>query len=251
MTLFEIKSAAARYLEKDVDELIQNETDMGLVALNNIRSVAELSNDFNFTYKLLQLDVDGVTGGSLDSAVEYGDASIVPTTFQIKTIVDVGLFDIAGTFIPVDWTTSRDSLNIERLDTQIVLRYPTDAQVISSQPGRQRFVFSGNKVFYYPKTENLTFSLGIGAYTFTPDWTYDDINREPPDGVIPYNGPWTKHGSQYLLWSTVIHLNHLFKGFVFRQEGNLPPPQALADLGLDAMLKWDNFMFEQFRRHSR
>lgn len=251
MTLFEIKSAAARYLEKDVDELIQNETDLGLVALNNIRSVAELSNDFNFTYKLLQLDVDGVTGGSLDEAIEYGAPSLNPTTFQIKTIVDVGLFDVAGGFVPVDWTTFRDSLNTERLDTRVVLRYPTDAQVISSQPGQQRFVFSGNKVFYYPKTNNLTFTLGIGAYTFTPDWTVNDVNRDPPLGVTPYDGPWNQRGSQYLLWSTVIHLNHLFKGFVFRQEGNLPPPQTLADAGFDALLKWDNFMFEQFRRHSR
>ena len=89
VTLYEIKVAVAAYLEKVIDDLTQQDVDLGLIALNHVRQVAEMNNDFNFTRKLLQVTVDGVTGGSLDMATEYGDVSLEPVTYQVKTIVDV------------------------------------------------------------------------------------------------------------------------------------------------------------------
>ena len=250
MTLFEIKSAAASYLERTVNDLTQNDVDLGLVALNHVRQQAEQSNDFNFTRKLLQVTVDGVTGGSLDEAIEYGDTSPTPETFEVKTILDVGTFDTDGNFRPADWTTVGDSLNIQRQDSPYFApRYPTDAEAICGPIGQKRFQFSGNKVFFFPRTPNLVITLGIEAYTFTPDWTDEQIDPDTTDAV--YTGPWVKHGAQYLQWASVVHLNQLFKQFVFRQEGNLPPPEKLAELGLDAIQRWDTFMYEQFRRHSR
>jgi hypothetical protein len=247
VTLYEVKVAAASYLEKGVNDLIQHDVDLGLIALNHVRQVAELNNDFNFTRKLLQVEVDGVTGGSLDTAIEYGGDPLV--TYEVKTIVDVGTFDVDGNFRPSEWTTTSDSLNTQRLDSPYYTpRYPTDAQVVCGPIGQQRFTFSGNKVYFFPRTENLTITLGIEAYTFTPDWDENDVDR---DGTEVYSGPWTAKGSQYLQWASVIHLNHLFKGFVFRQEGNLPPPQTLADIALASLQTWDTFMYEQFRRHSR
>lgn len=251
MTLYEIKVAVAAYLEKVIDDLTQQDVDLGLIALNHVRQVAEMNNDFNFTRKLLQVTVDGVTGGSLDTAIEYGAADLNggPPTIPIKTIVDVGTLDTSGNFRPAEWTTTEDSLNRQRADSPYYTpRYPTDAQAICGPNGQQRFTFAGNKVFFFPKTTDLSLTVGIDAYTFTPDWTEDDVQRDSP---FVYDGPWTQRGSQYLLWATVIHMNHLFKGFVFRQEGNLPPPQVLADTGLASLQTWDTFMFEQFRRHSR
>lgn len=251
MTLEEIVSTAARYLEKSHDDLIIDEIDQGLIAVNHVRRVAEQTNDFNFTKRLLQLSVDGVTGGRLDEATEYGASETdCPTTFKIKTIVDIGIFDTDGNFLPVDWTTSGASLNTQRQDNYLAIpRVPTDAQALMGPFGQQRFVLSGNRIFLFPKATNLTITLGIDAYTFTPDWTDDDFDEDEPP--MEWEEPWLFHGSMYLQWASVIHLNHLFKGFVFRQEGNLPPPQTLADQGLDAMQRWDNFRFEQFRRHSR
>jgi hypothetical protein len=246
VTLYEIKSAVAAYLERGVNDLTQHDVDLGLIALNHVRQVAELNNDFNFTRKLLQVEVDGVTGGNLETAVEFGTTTPV---VAVKTVVDVGTFDVNGNFRPVDWTTTGDSLNIQRRDNPYYLsRYPTDAQVACGPIGGMRFTFSGNKVLLWPKTTNLSITLGIEAYTFTPDWTEDDVMR---DSLVVYDGPWTKRGSQYVQWASVIHLNHLFKGFVFRQEGNLPPPQTLADQGLLSLQNWDTFAYEQFRRHSR
>lgn len=253
MTLEEIVSTAARYLEKSHADLIIDEIDQGLVAINHVRRLAEQTNDFNFTKRLLTVAVDGVTGGRLDEAVEYGQSETdCPCKFQIKTVVDAGVFDTYGNFLPVNWTTASASLNTQRLDNYLAIpRIPTDGQALCGPFGQQRFVFSGNRVLLFPKPQSgeLTVTLGIDAYTFTPDWTEDDFDEDDPPQA--WEEPWLFHGAMYLQWATVVQLNHIFKGFVFRQEGNLPPPEKLRDEGLDAMQRWDNFRFEQFRRHSR
>lgn len=244
MTLKEIINAVAAYFEVAPTDFTINDVDLGLVALNQVRQNAEQQNDFNFTRKLLSVSVDGVTGGSLDTAVDY----VTGESLDIKTIVDVGVFDTDGNLRPVEWTTVGDSLNRERLDNPMyVPRVPTDAQAECGPIGQQRFLFSGNNVFYFPKTANTTFTLGIEAYTFSADWLDEDLD----DDCTDEGDPWLKRGSMYLQWATIIHLNQLKKTFVFRQEGNLPPPQALADLALSSLITSDNFKLEQFRRHSR
>lgn len=62
---------------------------------------------------------------------------------------------------------------------------------------------------------------------------------------------WTDYGSEYLIWASVSFLNNLFKSFVFRQEGNLPPPDKQAAIALEAFKQWDVFNYEQSRRHGR
>src|SRR4030095_7648172 len=100
MTLREIRNAAAAYLHRESSEFDVNDVDLGLIALNHVRMVAEQTNDFNFTRKLLQVSVDGVTGGSLDPSV--------------KTVIDVGTYDKDGNFMPAEWTTTADALNQSR-----------------------------------------------------------------------------------------------------------------------------------------
>lgn len=245
MTLYEIKATAAAYLKKETPDLTVNGVDLGLIALNQVRLNAELNNDFEFSRKLVTVSVDGVVGGTLDGAVAYGTEDVV----SVKSIVDVGLFDVETLdLLPVEWSTVSESLSRQRQENPFSIpRYPTDSQAESGPFGQRRFLFSGNKVFFYPKPiETETFTLGIEAYTFTTDWVDADLLAESVVGA-----PWSTKGQQYLLWGTVIQLNHLLKEFVFRQEGNLPPPQALADQGLANLISWDTFMFEQARRHGR
>jgi hypothetical protein len=236
MTLNDIRSAAAAYLHRTVTDFTINGVDLSLFALNQVRMAAELTNDFNFTRKTMQLTVDGVTGGSLSAATNGIGGT------EIKTVVDVGQFDKDGNLRPVEWTTVAAGLDVQRAESQYLFRYPTDGQVSSAQ-GMPRFVFSGDKVYLFPKAVGQTFPIGIEAYVFTPDWVVGDYTSTPV--------PWGTKGSQYLLWGTVIQLNQVYKDFVFRQEGNLPPPQVLADQGLQALLTWDIFKYEQFRRHNR
>lgn len=62
---------------------------------------------------------------------------------------------------------------------------------------------------------------------------------------------WLTYGHEFLLWGTIVHLNHLFKEFVYRQEGNLQPPEKLAAVALENFKSWDSVYFEQHRRHGR
>lgn len=80
------------------------------------------------------------------------------------------------------------------------------------------------------------YGTATGSYTVT-------------DGVE--ENEWLIQGEQYMLWNTIIHLNHKLKEFVPRTEGNLSPPAELAASGLQALKDWDTFQYEQFRRHGR
>jgi hypothetical protein len=247
MTLNEIRSSIATYLKRDVNELNVNDVDLGLVAMNQVRTNAELSNDFGFTQMLLTLSVDGVTGGSLDDVVEQGgDPEVHPT---IKTIIDVGTFDSNGVFVASEWTVAEDYNNrVRELNPYFVPRYPTDAQAVTGMYSGRGFVFAGNRVRFSQRAVGTVLNLGILAYVFTPDWSEADLDDA---NVDRYDNVWNRQGSEYLMWGSVIHLNHVHKEFVFRQEGNLPPPEKLAETALGNLVTWDNFRYQQFRRHRR
>lgn len=237
MTLAQILTAAASYLGKTTADLTVNSLDLGLLALNQVRTTAELSHDFEFNRKLVTVTIDGVTGGSLDAAVIYGTATAV----EPKSILEIGTFDELGNLRPIEWTTVAESL--ERQYNQVrpvTLRYPTD-QEASALVANTRVSLVGRNLFLVPKAVGAQLELGLEVYAMTAEWTSTSGSY----------APWTTKGSQFLLWQTVVHLNQLFKEFVPRQEGNLAPPKDLADEGLQALLTWDVMQFEQARRHAR
>lgn len=240
MTLREIKNAAASYLDREELDLNVNGLDLGLVAMNTVRREAEAVWDFEFQRRLVTVSVNGVTGGSLDSAVLYGTA----TSAEIKTVIDVGLFDEQGNLRPVEWTTVAESLERQRSENPFGSNlYLTDGEAESGPCGTGRFDFVGSTVYRFPKVSNATYTLGMEVYAGTTDWVASDLNSTV--------APWTTFGAPFLLWATVVELNHLFKAFVPRQEGNLPPPTQRAAAALDAFRQWDTSRFEQSRRHGR
>lgn len=242
MNLLEIKTEVANYFEIAVADLTKLSQDMFLVAANQVRRRAELLHDFEFSRKLATVTVNGVTGGSLDSAVLYGTATVV----DIKSVIEVGLFDQSNNLRPVEWTTVAESLERQRADNGYTApRYPTDGWFQSSPIGQQRFDFTGSTVYRFPKDESNNFTLGMEVYTFSTDWVAGDLSG------TPLTDTWTKYAAQYILWGTVVQLNHLFKEFVPRTEGNLAPPTALRDEGLEAFIAWDSARYEQNRRHGR
>lgn len=353
MTLLEIKTAVVNYFSSTtlmssgsplaLGDLTQNSQDLFLVAANQVRRTQEMSYDYEFTRKLATLTVNGVTGGVLSNAVAYGTS----TPIQIKSIIEVGMFDSVGNLRPVTWTTVAESLERQRTNNKggLFSRYPTDADLHSTARGEGRFDFAGSTVFRWPKDTTNNYSIGMEVYSVSDDWGVNDLavatiavvgvtgvtgvndtyyqhgtlngfpfyinvadSGTPP--AVPYfiwnNGTtwiispgdqvtltptnylsltstsqspvgsytghgtftgtsilalgvditstsniWTTYGSQYLQWAVIIQLNHLFKSYVFRQEGNLPPPEKLAAEGLDAFREWDTGRFETFRRHGR
>jgi hypothetical protein len=83
--------------------------------------------------------------------------------------------------------------------------------------------------------------VGVGSYTGTG--TAVLTNTDTTSDI------WLTKGSAYIQWATIVYLNNLCKEFVPRQEGNLPPPQTLADTALATFITWDIYKYEGFRRH--
>lgn len=336
-TLKDIKAAVAGYFGKVSSDLTVNGLDLFLSAANQVRRFAELHHDFEFQRTLVTLDVNGTTGGSLLDVENYYDKD---QGVDIKTIIDVGLFDTDGNLRPVRWDTATSSLRGGDLERLAIPRHPTDAQAITPWLGRlSRFVFVGNQVFAFPLSttgSSETFHLGLEVYNFSPDWVgtrsitvSGTTGSTDPNGVytqagryldapfylkstvgdmyaLYYTGSqwrvslaseiasgstdylsaagdssdapttgWTRHGGftgtisvafsnssdvdtlsdiwltkgeQYIQWGTIVQLNALYKNFVFRTEGNLPPPTDQRDAGLQALIEWDSYKLEQFRR---
>ena len=91
-----------------------------------------------------------------------------------------------------------------------------------------------------------------GAYVMHGSWTATASAGIAVVEMMPGSDTsdvWLTKGSQYLLWAGIVEINHLAKEFVFRQEGNLPPPEKLAETALETFRQWDSFKYEQSRRH--
>lgn len=222
MTLEKIIESAAAYLGTEPNEFNVGNVNLGLVALNQTRNFALLQHDFEFTRELAEITVNSVAGRSLE------DLTLLEGTTPVgyKTIMEIGGFTPDGTMVPVEWTTVAESLERQRF------KVPNN---------QNRVILSGERIRIHPWTEPTR--LWLEVYLMPAEWTEADLTLEFE--------PWTTKGQQFLLWQSVVHLNHLKKEFVFRQEGNLPPPEKLALEGLEAFKQWDTFKFEQFRRHFR
>lgn len=243
VTLTQLKTAAAAYLQCATTDFTVGGLDLWLLAANQTRILAESNFDFEFSRARFSLAVLTDAGASLSTATFVeGD---VPVTNDPTTIIDVTQADTDGNLRPVEWTTLAESNVRQRSDNPgYSVRYPTDGQALSSPNGRARLTFSGNWVRVFPRTTTSeTLTIYLEAYTKWADWVAGDLSTEVE--------PWSTVGQQFLLWGTIIHLNHLKKEFTPRTEGNLGPPTQLRDEGLETLKQWDAFRYEQFRRHQR
>jgi hypothetical protein len=346
MTLLELRSVIAGYLQKTVLDLTVNGVDLSLLALNQVRRGAEMLHDFEFTRKHISVTVDGISGGTLDDAILEGEP-----TCEVKTVIECGIYDDGFNLQPVEWTTVAESLERQRqLKPGFGPRYPTDWEAATwtgYYDSATRIAICGNDIWIVPVMgEHKLFDLEFEVYAFTPDWSdktdsvtvtgvlgmdyvdgtywpYGTYNGRPfyvnvanggippgtvaspqvrviwyrpgewiisavqwigqtpqsgnyqsmaattmyPSGTYQGHGAWAgngivsvqpgnsvtdiwlRHGAQYLMWAAIVQINHLCKEFVFRQEGNLPPPEKLAEVALETFRQWDAFKYEQDRRH--
>ena len=335
MTLLDIKTEVATYFQKAVADFTINGQDLFLAAANHVRRQAELAHDFEFLRKTVSVTVDGVTGGSLATAID----TVTGAAVTVKEVIDCGLADQFGNFVPTDWGPTANNLELQRQDNpRMFPRYPTDAVYLAYPRGLLRFNFSGDTVRRFPLTSeaaNESYTLLIECYSISADWTSGDFSNGDvtitgtgtPDYTGTYvaseslsggqrvyvketsaangalillfdgtfwqlfsafngqvgpvflspsatlaatytadNGAsgtmivaqtaetsdtWTTYGSQYLLWAIIVYMNHRFKQFVYRTEGNLPPPQQLRDEALNAFIEWDTDRYTKFRREYR
>jgi len=95
---------------------------------------------------------------------------------------------------------------------------------------------------YYQDTE-LTINGRFGTVSPTAD------SRELQISGNVWMAPYTDerdtdflldNGFEFMLWQTIIELNHIFLKFVARQEGTLGPPTAARDAAWEALVLWDS-----------
>jgi hypothetical protein len=344
VTLFELRSVIAGYLQKSVLELTVNGVDLSLMALNQVRRDAEMLHDFEFSRRHITITIDAVGGGTMEDAILEGQPSC-----EVKSVIECGIYDDLFNVAPVEWTTVAESLERQRqVKPGFGPRYPTDYEATTGyyDVGLTRIALCGNDIWLVPQgEEHKLIDLEFEVYAFTPDWSdktdsvkvvgvlgmdnvdgtywpYGTFNGRPfylnianggvaPGGATPaqraiwyrpgqwmitaaqwlgqtpltgnyqsmaattmypagsYVGHgtwagtgivevqvgnsvtdiWLRQGAQYLLWAAIVQINHLCKEFVFRQEGNLPPPEKLAEAALENFRQWDSFRYEENRRH--
>lgn len=201
MTILEIKTAAAALLSDSgqpitVADFTVGGQDVALLLLNQIRLQAEMLHDFNFQRKLLTMNVDSVAGGSLLTAVIKGTA----TTVDVKTVIEIGDFDLYGNFRPIEWTTAEEGQERMREENPYYgFRYPDDGQAVSWPLGRRRFVLRGDTIETWPTTQDpaQTLPIGIEAYIFSSDWTVNSntVTIAGGTGVTGVNTTYYRHGS--------------------------------------------------------
>jgi hypothetical protein len=343
MTLLQLRSMMAAYLQKSVPDLTINGADLSLLALNNVRRTAEMLHDFEFSRKHVTVTIEGMSGGTLDDVVQEGSP-----TCEVKSVIECGIYDDKFNVHPVEWTTVSESIERQRqMKPGFGPRYPSDGEATTGCYGMdlQRIAFCGNDIWCVPTGQRgQFFDLELEVYTFQQDWTstsdsviveqltnptnangsywpYGIYNQRPmyvnilygppaalyviwwdgggewrvtpmadlgnvsptnymamtattmvPGGAYVPKGTWTAtatagvamvemmpgsdtsdvwltKGAQYLMWGGIVEVNHLAKEFVFRQEGNLPPPEKLRDEALENFRQWDSFRYEENRRH--
>lgn len=341
MTISQLKALVASYFRKNVSDLTENGVDLFLLALNTVRLGAELNYDFEFTRRAVSVSVNGVNGGSLETAVLTGTS----TPVKVKQVIDLQLKDSAGNLFPVEWTTKVESLERMRNDMPYAgASYLFADDDNCGQQGEPRFEVSNQTIRHYPHTTSTeSETVYLEAYVFSPDWSsladyvvthvsgsttettkvvgdyellgsvfnnpayklimasqiqpflyfaedtgvwtcsfgtlidylanptlpnwvsasteilgdYVDANAITTGvinvsvGVDSRTDIWLTYGHEFLLWGVIVHLNHRFKEFVYRQEGNLMPPEKLAAVALENFKLWDSGYFEQHRRHGR
>lgn len=194
-TLLDIKTTVALNLGKTVSDLTVSGFDLGLVALNQVRRRAELAHDFEFSRKLISLAVNGSTGGNLSASVLKSDGV---TTVDIKTVLEVGVFDDDSNLRPIIWTTVAEGLERQRKDNSRVFsswRAPDQTQVTPN--GLYRAEFSGMNVFVWPKDSQNNYTLGMEVYAMQSPWTSADLTgviTVAGSATTAINGSYTNQG---------------------------------------------------------
>ena len=174
-----------------------------LDALNEARKYAERLHAFELNKKVLELS-------SVVGSVDWTSAKKVGTntTYSTRNVKKLWKRATNGglTEIPVEYKSLIDMANVVDETACIV--------------GTDLYVLPANTVAY---------TLQMDAYVWMADYT----TIAATDWMIT-------HGASFLFWKALQLLNHKFKEFVPRQEGNLAVSDNYVEAQLEALISLDN-----------
>ena len=227
MTVLQIKSLAAAYLETTVDDCIIGGADLLLDAINFARRQAEDLHDFHFAEATATLAIT-VTGKNLDLAAIGSE-----TPVKLKKI-DTVFLPVAGSELqPIEFI-SKDLWNM-RIEAAI------GRTSYSSTATLESLGFNQSWATAYQDGRNLY--LGpVTMFTFPVTATVDCVRFLPDYTASADTDAFTVNAPDYLVWSAVLEVNKKWKEFVSRQEGNLDEAAIMErkNAALASLIQWDN-----------
>lgn len=236
MKLDELESNVEKYLKNSTSDWSGEGFNMFITAANNARKRAEMNASWNHLLVNVELTVLGLSGVALDTAILTGDVSEDPPVVLINNIRR-GYLVNDGCEFPVDLVSKDKVVSDIRQEqhrmnsdwrfgvgTDPVTIWPSEVGIYPYMNRRTpvRLMRNGNQLFIYPLCDDTVSSLvHLDVYKWADDYPTTDYGDVEDWFLL--------RGTEYMMWSTIVELNHLMKEYVPREEGNLPTPTAFRD----------------------
>lgn len=243
MSIGTIKNEIAAYLQVAPSDLVINGVDLILRSLNNARKNAERLRDWNCEEVTVYGTAVAGVGEWMRTMQNVEDDEIVrlkqPETFYVvEGGYDVPLYHHSkkfGAVLGKEYNRDRRVGNNARYadDEGVGLRL---FQGTSRAEAMYEVFMRGPKYELMPNP-TVDKMVKVDGHMWLPDY----VNDEDTDFFV-------EDGYDFLMWSGVVQCNMHTRTFVFRQEGNLNPPEKARDEAFATLVEHDNFIVEVGRQ---
>lgn len=228
MNVGEIKKAVAAYLEKPVADFSKNGVDLLLIATNNARKFAERMHDFAHLHAYGKLILpSGESGVALSAATDTSDVAVsVKTLLNVYRRYDGG--DLPLSLMEKSALTylQRESNERTMWDSDTI-RAMADYDTSPNQVLHRRIFRHGNTLYLHP-VPSEEIELRIDYVGWASDYTGDTSTDF-----------FTESAQDYMIFQSIVEVNHFTGTFAYRAEGSLAPPEKIAERLLQAVIDQD------------
>lgn len=146
---------------------------------------------------------------------------------KFKTIQQVYQYDSANRSIKPISTVRRRSQVLRNIRLQGLSSYSAyPSEDMTREEVDMQAIIAGREVHIEPAG---SVHIAVDGNVWMD--TYDDITD---------TDPLLQHGFDFMMWQTIIEVNHMLLKFVARQEGTIAPPTQARDAAFDSLIIWDS-----------
>ncbi len=228
MNVGEIKKAVAAYLDKPVTDFAKNGIDLLLIASNNARKYAERMHDFSHLHAYGKLTLpSGESGVALSAATTTGDVAVsVKTLLNVYRRYDSGDLPLSLMEKSALTTLQRESNDRTLWDSDTV-RALADYDTYPDEILHRKVYRLGNTLYLHP-SPSAEMELRIDYVGWADDYTVDADTDF-----------FTESAQDYMIFQSIVEVNHFTGSFAYRAEGSLAPPEKIAEKLLQAVIEQD------------